>query len=301
MKKGLLLGAGFSYDLGMPTARELTETFLDLFDKRKAALIVASLGSHQPYSSDRPISKAAVAEAFDLLLDYKSRNGSNYEELIANIQARASEPARPQSDKDSYHFIFSVFYEIIHVALSVYQTASYEILYTRNRKWFSSLPNLLSDEETWVFSLNHDLFLEFLCIDLGIPVTYGDSGKIDFPVSNREMANIIPLSYTARKEYNIRNPKFFNAQQGINLVKLHGSLSELEYQDSTLICNPILTRSTSRELMSDFERIERMGYYVQNRKVPSGRDRAITNAQGQLDIICKSMLTGGKNTARRLT
>lgn len=31
MKNGLLLGAGFSYDLGMPLTFELTEVFLNLF------------------------------------------------------------------------------------------------------------------------------------------------------------------------------------------------------------------------------------------------------------------------------
>jgi hypothetical protein len=32
MKKGLLLGAGFSFDLGMPLAYELTEDFLSLYN-----------------------------------------------------------------------------------------------------------------------------------------------------------------------------------------------------------------------------------------------------------------------------
>jgi hypothetical protein len=32
--KALLLGAGFSYDLGMPIAKELTDVFLDLFNEK---------------------------------------------------------------------------------------------------------------------------------------------------------------------------------------------------------------------------------------------------------------------------
>jgi hypothetical protein len=35
MKKGLLLGAGFSYDLGMPLVGELTEVFLNIFNDEK--------------------------------------------------------------------------------------------------------------------------------------------------------------------------------------------------------------------------------------------------------------------------
>ena len=47
MKKGLLLGAGFSYDLGMPLAVELTELFLGLFNPAA----VHSLGSYYPSRS----------------------------------------------------------------------------------------------------------------------------------------------------------------------------------------------------------------------------------------------------------
>ncbi|WP_334040409.1 hypothetical protein [Burkholderia ambifaria] len=294
MKNGLLLGAGFSYDLGMPTAYELTEVFLRLFDKRNTARLVTGLGNHQPYSADRPVNKAAIAESFDLLLDYKEKKGGNYEELLARIQDLAEQPGKPQAEKDSHHFVFGIFYEMIHTILSIYQAASYEILYSKNIEWFSKLSNLLSNDETWVFSLNHDLFFEFLSLDLGIPVTYGDVGRVEFPVSNIEMKNIISLSYAQRKDYNIYSEGFFNGRHGVNLVKLHGSLSELEYKDGSMLCNPLLSGNSSFELMEEFRKIERMCYYVQNTRIPSGRDRVVTNLKGELDIVCKSMLTGGR-------
>ncbi|ALL66141.1 hypothetical protein K788_0003274 [Paraburkholderia caribensis MBA4] len=294
MKKGLLLGAGFSFDLGMPTAYELTEIFLGLFDRRNTHRLVAGLGNHQPYSADRPISKTAIAESFELLLDYKDKKGGNYEELLANIQGLSEQPSKPQPEKDSHHFIFSVFYEIIHTILSIYQDKSYEILFPINKEWFAKISNLLSENETWVFSLNHDLFFEFLSIDLGIPVSYGDTGSIEFPVSNIEMHKVIPLSYTQRKDCGIHSTGFFSGRRGVNLVKLHGSLSELQYKDGSLICNPVLTKRSSLELMGDLKKIERMGYYVNNIRIPSGRDRFVTNSNGEMDIVCKSMLTGGK-------
>jgi hypothetical protein len=65
-----------------------------------------------------------------------------------------------QSDRDSYHFLFVLFYQIIHRLLCISQEASYEIVYPRNVEWFGELRNLLSDQETWVFNLNHDLCFE---------------------------------------------------------------------------------------------------------------------------------------------
>jgi hypothetical protein len=48
MKKVLLLGAGFSYDLGMPITRELTEDFLGIFDDGKVKTLAKFLASNYP-------------------------------------------------------------------------------------------------------------------------------------------------------------------------------------------------------------------------------------------------------------
>jgi hypothetical protein len=48
MKKGLLLGAGFSYDFGMPLVDELTDVFLSLFDEgnvRRLARLLSAQSS----------------------------------------------------------------------------------------------------------------------------------------------------------------------------------------------------------------------------------------------------------------
>ena len=298
MKTGLLLGAGFSYDLGMPIVRELTEVFLNIFNRNNVKNLVLGLANHQPYTPDRPINKTAIAESFNLLLFCKEKNIENYEEFFSKIQSLCEDCSKSQSDKDSYHYVFSMLYEIIHNILSIYQLSSYESLYIENIKWFSKLENLLSSEETWVFSLNHDLFLECLAIDLGIPITYGSLGTLTFPVSNMELNEIIEFSSIERKEYSINSPGFFIGKKGINLVKLHGSLSEHEYKDQVLLCNPCLNKDSSQELINDFHKIQRMAYYHQGQKVPSGKDRAITNKNGELDLISKAMLTGGKKYSK---
>jgi len=51
--------------------------------------------------------------------------------------------------------------------------------------------------------------------------------------------------------------------------------------------------------MSEFGRIERMGYYHRDERVPDGGDhRVITGPDGTLDIIGRSMLTGGRKYSR---
>jgi NAD-dependent SIR2 family protein deacetylase len=298
MKTGLLLGAGFSCDFGMPISRELTEIFLNLFSRSNSRSLIAGMANHQPFSVDRPINKAAIAEVFDLLLAYKEKKGENYEELLSHIQALSEDYGKSQSDRDSYHYTFCLFYEIIHNLLAIYQSESYKALYHKNLKWFSKLEDILSAEETWVFTLNHDIFLECLAIDLGIPITYGATGTIEFPVSNIEMDERIYFSTIDRSLYRADNPSFLSGQKGINLVKLHGGLTEHSYKDECIICNQSLNKATSKELVSDFYKIQRMAYYHQSQKVPDSKDRVITNANGELDLISKAMLTGGKKYSK---
>lgn len=290
MKKGLLLGAGFSYDLGMPLASELTEVFLGMFPKRRAKRFGEILSQNDPYTKDRPINKKAIFEGIDLLLSYE---GTNYEELLSNLQELGNAPGKTQSDRDSYHYLFGIFYEIIHQILTLYQKVSYQELYIKNRSWFSNLRSLLSEKETWVFTLNHDLYMECLAIDMEIPITYGDRRNLILPINNLEMNNEIRFTYSNRDELSYRGQGYFKNEFGINLVKVHGGLSELLYKDGLMICNQSLSHSSSEELIADFIKIDNMAYYHDGKKVPSGKDRVITDPNGELDIICKSMLTGG--------
>ena len=112
------------------------------------------------------------------------------------------------------------------------------------------------------------------------------------------MNEVIEFSCIASKEYNVNCPGFIRGKKGINLVKLHGSLSEHEYKDEPLICNLRLNKSSSQELMDDFRKVLRMAYYHQGHKIPSGPDRAITDKNGQLSTLSKAILTGGKKYSK---
>lgn len=298
MNKGLLLGAGFSYDLGMPLSVEFTEVFLGIFNKDNVKSLATALAKNDPYSKGRPINKEAIFNGFDLLLEYKKNKGNNYEEFLQTIQDKQNEPGSSQSDKDSYNYLFSVFYEMIHTILSIYQKISYETIYEKNIRWFSKIENLLSEMETWVFTLNHDIYMECIALDFDMPITYGDNENISFPLSNLEMDNKVNLTCSRRSSLDSGDTGFFKGKRGVNLVKLHGGLSELHYKDNEVLCNLPLNSNSSAELIANFKQLENMAYYHQGQKVPSGKDRVITDSNGELDIISKSMLTGGRKYSK---
>ena len=71
MKKGLLLGAGFSYDFGMPLGKDMTDIFLALFDWWQVKKLIFLLSLKEPYGKDRPINRKAISECLNMILSYK--------------------------------------------------------------------------------------------------------------------------------------------------------------------------------------------------------------------------------------
>ncbi|MDE1160630.1 MAG: hypothetical protein PW792_01655 [Acidobacteriaceae bacterium] len=218
MKNGLLIGAGFSYDLGMPLATELTEVFLNLFTEAFAKQMTLAMAACQPYGNNRPIAPKAIMAGWDLLIAYKRQGDKNYEQFLAELQHRAHFGSPTQPERDSYNFLFDYFYRVVHTILDLYQEVSYAVLYEKNKACFSALKTFLSDEETWVLSLNHDLNFEFLALDFGIPITYGDDHRVEFPFSNLELGRRIEFTYTERKGWSVDHPGFLRGTPGFNLV-----------------------------------------------------------------------------------
>lgn len=293
MKKGLLLGAGFSYDLGMPLASELTEIFLSLFNKINIFLYAKLLSEGEPYGKERPINFNAILEGLMVIIKFKKDKCNNYEEIISSIQNLSNNHKKTLSDTDSYSYLNSVLYNIIWDILYQYQIISYQLLFHKNKNGYKKIQNIFSENETWIFSLNHDLVIELLALEFNIPITYGDTKTIDFPLSNIHSEKL-NFSYSMRKNYDKQVLNFFKETRGINLVKLHGGLNEFEYKDKSLMCNLDLNGLSVDEFVTNFQKFNSMGYYYSDKKVPhGGQDMSITNNDYELDIIRKSMLTGG--------
>lgn len=293
----LLLGAGFSFDFGMPLSFELTELFLDPFTKSATRGLAKNLAANDPFAAGRPINRAAIDEALGLVLEFKRDGGSNYEDLLTQVQDLGDSGGKSQSDRDTYHYVFHVLYDLVYAILYAYQLEAFK-LFKLNQPYFGALRNLLSDVPTWAFSLNHDLMLESLAIDEGIPISYGDTGTVSFPISNLNPADTISLTTSRSEELLVAGSGWIHEGTGLNLVRLHGGLAELEYRDGSLLCNPSLKWDDSVGLLNELTRIDSMGYFRGGKKAPGGKARCITGPDGTLDIIVQTMKTGGRKYSK---
>jgi hypothetical protein len=128
------------------------------------------------------------------------------------------------------------------------------------------------------------LNFEFLALNFGIPITYGDNHELEFPVSNLELSKQIQFTYTERKGWSARHPGFLNGTSGFNLIKLHGGLSEFTYQDGARLCNLHLDQPPSLDLAQNFLLYRRMTYYGNGEPVLMGQDRAISDLSDKFEI-----------------
>jgi len=296
MKNTSLFAAGFSYQFGMPLAEDLTKTLYALFDEDILNNFVDVLARTSPYGEDRPVNKDAINRAFQVVLEHKKKGTKNYEQVISEVERLTyTSGFSTTSDQDSYHLVHSILYGFIHSILVTYQEITFP-LYSLYKAPYENFKDLLSqDNETWVFTLNHDLFFEFLAIDYDLPLTYGDQSLISFRKDNRDGFNtFINFSFSQADEITIENNKFYKNEYGVNLVKLHGGLNELSYKNKKLFCNLSLDVKSSEELFENFKNMMSMKYYFPNNEVGrASKEWLITNMDGDFDIASKSMLTGG--------
>ncbi|WP_061207012.1 hypothetical protein [Leptospira santarosai] len=298
MKVAFLLGAGFSYDLGMPLGIDLTNSFFDLFSGINDSQLIEGLLSLE---QEVPLNKRAISKGIKLLYYHRKRKTKNYEHIFAQIEELALISKGEKNVKDSYRYLLNLFYEAIYSNLMLYQNISYNQIYKTNFNLYSGLKHVLNENETWFFTLNHDINLELLCIDCNIPATYGDTGIIKFLIDNNRITDKIDFTYKKRKGFNIKNKAYFKNSFGANIVKLHGGLGELDYSESQMVCNPPLTFNHSIDLFNQFNRIHRMAFFLDEDskiKLPNGRHIFVANEDEHLVVLAKSVLTGGNKYSK---
>ncbi|WP_061236649.1 hypothetical protein [Leptospira interrogans] len=299
MKVAFLLGAGFSYDLGMPLGIDLTNYFLNLFsgiDESQLIEVLLSLEEEVPFS------KRAISKGIKLLYHHKKRKVKNYEYLLAQIEELASISKEGGVIKTSYRYLLNLFYETIYSNLMLYQNISYNQIYKTNFDLYAGLKHVLNENETWFFTLNHDIYLELLCIDYDIPATYGDTEVIKFPIDNNCMTDKINFTCKKRKEFNIKNKAYFKNKFGANIVKLHGGLGELDYSKRHMVCNFPLTFSSSIDLINQFNKIHKMAFFFDEDskiKLPNNRRHIfVADEDDDLVVLTKSVLIGGNKYSK---
>ncbi len=299
MPKALLLGAGFSTDLGMPLVSEFSKFY---FKRLSFEIMEKVLNLHKkahPYGFETNLRY----DAFDKIIELHKDSSllMNYENFLKEIQ-KIYFSSNENDYKMTIHYIFGLYYEQVYELFKDFSLKRFKI-YNLNKNYYSDLFKIFKEEELWILSLNHDLLIECLCLDNKIPISFGDTGILSFPLDNYHLNdNLLDFSYSNIQDLSIKKMKFFRNAYGINLIKLHGALNEFFYNDKSKIIHTVAKKNdtSSSYFAKNFVVNNNMKHYVNGKYTPIIGELAVSDIDGECQFFGKSILTGGYKYSKKL-
>lgn len=215
--KALFLGAGTSYDFGMPLAWELTAELKNWLTPEKIDWLNSQWKAQGGGRSTK---------AIELVKHLIGENSLHYEAILGAIEVAINRERNTNEYQELYGLYLWMLQMIYHM-LNERQV--------RNSKYIESVTKgyygfkKLADENRplWVFSLNHDINLEVIAGTYGVPLKSGFTHEISLPerAESGEVIGRLKFRRISRAEINQNKYDFFqNSEYGINLIKLHGAL-----------------------------------------------------------------------------
>ena len=132
MAKGLLLGAGFSYDLGMPLVSEFSDTLFSYFNLEKMTNLINDMRGRRPYGDDKPLSEETINKILEIVNAFYQSDKSNYERLFADIE---NMPTIDSDAQQTVHYYLSVMRSIINELFLMYQLETYPCYLVNREKY----------------------------------------------------------------------------------------------------------------------------------------------------------------------
>lgn len=202
---GFLLGAGASYELGLPLVDELTIEF------KKSIL----------RNWDAPYYKVSK-KIEEIVLPLLNDELMNYEDIIGRIEVEINRTRGDNKLYQEWYGILGRYLEAIFILLMERHTKNEQ--YINERLYLlKGIKEFCSEKPLWIFSLNHDLIIELMARYYQIPLQCGFNTFTE--VSG------VKFEELTKEDMEKNKFKFILNKAGINLIKLHGSLDIFTYLD----------------------------------------------------------------------
>jgi hypothetical protein len=222
-RTGLFLGAGASYEAGMPLAWDLSAEIRGGLTADKLRELNAGWRLQGTGHCD------AVIED---LISVLERPHLHYEAILGWLEVQFR---RERTLAQEYHGLYSWLVELVYYHLYFHQVNSQAFLH-RTLPLYDGIGALVAENAPlWIFSLNHDVIVEALAARLSIPIHSGFSAAtVTLPRRDAtgKKTGEIRAEVLTRHELEHGAMHFPNPlQSGIYLLKIHGALDEFTFND----------------------------------------------------------------------
>lgn len=213
----LLVGAGFSYDAGLPLVTSLTKRFVKL---ALNPIFVGKLLAKYP----REVVESASAVV--------SQKNLTYEDMLGWLQTAQHHPENHKHYQE-YGWIKTTFTDAVYLILLIDQIKSHRIRNDWIAKYAGFEKLAQKHKPLRVFSLNHDLVVEDVCEHFNISLHDGFTGdrKVEFLTkkANKTPFAIFTVEDMKKGKLNLLN----EGELGVNLYKIHGGIDYFALRDRT--------------------------------------------------------------------
>jgi hypothetical protein len=217
---GLFLGAGASYEIGMPLAWELT-------GQLKARLNGDTLRAlNEEWKAQSGGYSDEVIADFALMLSLPE---FHYENLLGYLEVQQR---RSGTHAREYLGLYSWLLEVAYQLLRVQHTEGVEFIAAMTGYYEGIARLAATHRPLWIFSLNQDVMVECVAARFGLPLQDGFCEQLVFPRRDAEGRKIGELkarmATAADMDAGLRFPE--PGAYGINLLKIHGGLDIFVFQ-----------------------------------------------------------------------
>lgn len=281
--KALFLGAGASYDFGMPLVWELTAELRNWLTPEKIDWLNDQWRTQGGGRSD------ATLELVKSLIENRSLH---YEAILGAIEV-AINREKDRSEYQELHGMYSWLLQMIYHMLNERQVRNTNYIEGTVKDYYGIKKLADENRPLWVFSLNHDVNLEIIAKSYGIPVKSGFTHQTSFPERSEQgdIIGRIKFERISRSEIEKNEYDFFkNDEFGINLIKLHGAL-DIFAQGDDLNYLKILPDEESATGYTNA--LYRANNYLRSIPfIPCSNEVAYTDDAGEIQFLRRTLLSG---------
>jgi len=292
MRKALLLGAGFSIPLGMPSSAEFSKSFFTYLTPEKLKSIAAKCKEYEPYGEANPTDKQTYDTVVDDFVSLYDHGNANYETVIKTLEEKHHLNSAAQLAQDHLVGKFRV---LLNESFLIFQNKTNQI-YEKNRDIIGRFLEKYAENGLLVFSLNHDLSIEMLCNDYEIDLSLGGVDMVRFPYSNIDHDRLTTFHRRDNKERKIENLNITYDAKGVNLLKLHGGINEFFFDDDKwrISMLPKHNQSAIEYLKELSEFCREPHYFVDGRHMPVEGEIVIGDEFGEIQFLRPTIVSGGR-------
>jgi hypothetical protein len=290
---GLLIGAGASFELGMPLVSHLTGEFKGYFTSAHLRQLNARWRQQGGGCDDSVI---------ELIIDLLNRHDLHYENILGCLQTMARRHDQPSAEQ--YWDMYARMVELVYLLLYYRQSRILPYI-RRGFPPFEGLEGFVKQQSNpiWIFSLNHDSMIEILAQHCNIPLRDGfwPDKTMTIRANHHNEKCVLQADLLSEDDLGRANLHLFRTREpGINLIKIHGALDVFATRDGRDLCR---LRAVGKELSGRLVALEilneRIGFWQNGYKIRAVNEINYADESGEMQFLRRTLLAGAQKFKER--